>query len=672
MSKESRKDNCIHFLGIHEEDQVVFLKDAASGGFIARKRYTLMENLWDEKEWSTETQNQNVAVIDLEAERTKREQDLNKLDYVIYEITPYLIGDLQQLKDKITFAIKNLKPTGRLVLMMENPYGIHKLAGDTDRHGNLFECFTKRPVDCQAIGYKKLNEVLISIFSGDELTWYYPYPTLDFPVAIYSDAYLPKNGECVEKYYNFQNARLELFDETDAFDEVIKSDMFHELANCYMVVVGEPLPEKLQYCRYSNERAKGLRIRTDILPAAVRKVAYDKDSVAHIQNLNQWEEKLNQQLTSLKFMDKQVVANHICKKEEACVSFEFVKGMSLEQHLDELLLQGQVQKAKTLLLSFCKLLNAQPELKPFEQTKEFQKVFGKLEEQRVSQTMENASPLYAAPVTNIDMICQNVLLGDEITVIDYEWTFDFPIPVDYVIYRILFFYLEFQNRKTAFGEFDFYEALSITEEKKKMFAAMETAFQKYVQGDVTLLSDAYFAEGKPVLTIGHLKRQLQELEQSQIELVLQTKEGLKKEFRSLKEDDKGVVSFTLDFKPEELLQVSILPGVTNAMMRICLLQEDEEGSKPLKFTANGTAINPILYIFDEMACIEVSDILPEAKRIYVSLEVVALPDTFVVESKKSFSDLTAVVANREAQLEALQNSLSWKVTEPLRKIKGNK
>ena len=113
---------------------------------------------------------------------------------------------------------------------------------------------------------------------------------------------------------------------------------------------------------------------------------------------------------------------------------------------------------------------------------------------------------------------------------------------------------------------------------------METAFQKYFQGDVTLLSDAYFAEGKPVLTIGHLKRQLQELEQSQIELVLQTKEGLKKEFRSLKEDDKGVVSFTLDFKPEELLQVSILPGVTNAMMRICLLQEDEEGSKPLKFT----------------------------------------------------------------------------------------
>ena len=40
MSKESRKDNCIHFLGIRDEDQVVFLKDTASGGWIAKKRYT--------------------------------------------------------------------------------------------------------------------------------------------------------------------------------------------------------------------------------------------------------------------------------------------------------------------------------------------------------------------------------------------------------------------------------------------------------------------------------------------------------------------------------------------------------------------------------------------------------------------------------------------------------
>ena len=671
MSKESRKDNCIHFLGIQDEDRVVFLKDTASGGWIAKQRYTLKENLWDENEWSSDGSNKDVIVVDLEAERKKRESDSHKIDYVIYEVNPYLSGGLQQLEEKITLVMKNLVPTGRLVLMMENPYGVHKLAGDTDRHGNLFECFKKRPKDCCGIGYKKLKEVLTNMFSREKLTWYYPYPTLDFPVAIYSDTYLPKNGECVEKYYNFDNARLELFDETDAFDEVIKSDMFRELANCYMVVIGEPLPEKLQYCRYSNERAKGLRIRTDILADRVRKVAYDIDSISHIQQLEKWGEKLNQQLTSVEFMGKKVVGNHICEKDERSVSFDFVHGMSLEQHLDELILQGHVQSAKTLLLSFCKLLNTQPGLRVFEQTKEFAKVFGTLNEEKLNQIAQEGLPLYAAPVTNIDMICQNVLLSDQVHVIDYEWTFDFPIPVDYVIYRILFFYLEFQDRKAAFGDFDFYEALSITEEKKKMFAGMETAFQKYVQGDVTLLSDAYFAQGMPVLTIGHLKKQLEDLEQSKIELLLQTRNGLKKEYRSIRQDEKGVISFTLDFKPSDLIHLSILPGVTNAMMRICLLQEDEEGSKPIGFSANGTAVNPILYLFDDLACVEVSDILPGTKRIYVSLEVVALPDTFVVEFKRSFSDLQEVVANRETQLEALQNSLSWKITEPLRKIKGH-
>ena len=401
MSKESRKDNCIHFLGIRDEDRVVFLKDTASGGWIAKQRYTLKENLWDENEWNSDGSNKDVIVVDLEAERKKRESDSYKLDYVIYEVNPYLNGGLQQLEEKITLVMKNLTPTGRLVLMMENPYGVHKLAGDTDRHGNLFKCFEKRPKECCGIGYKKLKEALTNIFSREELTWYYPYPTLDFPVAIYSDAYLPKNGECVEKYYNFDNARLELFDETDAFDEVIKSDMFRELANCYMVVIGEPLPEKLQYCRYSNERAKGLRIRTDILEDRVRKVAYDLDSISHIQQLECWEGKLNQQLTSMEFMGKKVVGNRICEKDESSVSFDFVHGMSLEQHLDELLLQGHVQSAKTLLLSFGKLLNTQPGLKVFEQTKEFAKVFGTLNEEKLNQIAQEGLPLYAAPVTTL-------------------------------------------------------------------------------------------------------------------------------------------------------------------------------------------------------------------------------------------------------------------------------
>lgn len=668
MSKESRKDNCIHFLGIREEDQVVYLKDTASGGLLAKKRTTVKENIWDETEWSTDEKNKKATIVDLVKARNNRYKE--QPDYVIYELNPFLTGDLHQLEEKIALVFQNLKPSGHLVLLMENPFSLHNLAGETDRQGKLFSCFEKHPDDCLTIGYKKLKEVLTKVFPKENLSWYYPYPTLDFPVAIYSDSYLPKKGECVENYYNFKNARLELFDETDAFDEVVKSGMFQEFANCYMVVIGEPLQEELRYCRYSNERRKELRIRTDILPNAVRKVAYQQASISHIQDLCKWEEKLNQQLTLVRFMGRQVAVNHIIKREQDCVYFEFVEGESLEQHLDKLLLQGQVESAKALLLSFCKLLNTQPELGLFEETEDFHKVFGKLDERRLRRVMEGDVPFYASQVTDIDMICQNVLISDGITVIDYEWTFDFPVPVDYVIYRILFFYLEFQNRKSLFGGFDFYEALSITEDKKKLFEGMEASFQKYVQGDVTLLGDAYFAQGKPVLAMGQLKRQLQQLEESQIEIRMQTKKGLCREYRSFKEDEKGVVAFTIDVQ-EELLQVSILPGFSNGMMRICLLQENREGSKPLGFTANGTAINPILYLFDEPACIEVCQLMPGVNRIYVSLEVVALPDTFVVESKKSFSDFMQIAANREEQLEALKNSLSWKITKPLRKIKGN-
>ena len=33
------------------------------------------------------------------------------------------------------------------------------------------------------------------------------------------------------------------------------------------------------------------------------------------------------------------------------------------------------------------------------------------------------------------------VLSDTVTVIDYEWSFAFPIPLSYLIYRILFFYI---------------------------------------------------------------------------------------------------------------------------------------------------------------------------------------------------------------------------------------
>lgn len=646
MIENNRKDNCIKFLPICADDRVLAVNDEG-----VKKKDSGFEFCESRKAF---------------------EKKDKAYDYCIYSISNTIEGGRDALIKKIQRAFEVVKESGSLVLLMDNPYALHMFAGEAEVDGALFKALDKKEKEIVNVSYLMLKDAVERVCGSREVKWYYPYPTLAFPVAVYSDAYLPKSGECVESYYNFDYARLELFHEEEAFDEVIKSGMFSHFANCYMVVIGEAAKEKIKYTRFSNERAQGLRIRTDIYENEVRKVAYDEASVSHIEKLSIWERKLNQQLTSLEFQHKKVELNRIVGVQKGSASFEFVQGVSLEQRLDELLFSGEKQKVQVLLKELAELLYAQPDLKEFEVTKEFETVFGEMSVEMLDKIKGGATPLLAATVTDIDMICQNILIGDKVTVIDYEWSFDFLIPIPYLMYRILFFFVEFKDRHKYFEDIDLYEEFGITKDRKEVFAAMEKNFQKYVQGDVKLLTDSFYERGKPILRRELLQKELAGVSESTICIQLKTENGIKEVYRESRKDAQGIVSFTVDFKPGEVKEVVILPKTEKGLIRICLLQEDEEGSKELKFHANGIVLNPILYLFDEQAEITTERLFERTHRIYVSLQVVALPDTFVVESKRGILDLQENLANRELQLHNMKNSTSWRLTKPLRKLKGNK
>lgn len=655
MAGHNRKDNCIQFLDIPDDARVLFLTDTPDG-----IRYDTDLTKWHEEETDRPRLLSNG-----------KEPDPGEgYAYVLYRMNPCFKGSHSELADQIARVFQYVSAGGRLILLMDNPYALHMFAGGTDQRGNLFPTLKKRTDGAIWIGSKWLEQALKDAIPDQEIRWYYPYPTLDFPVAVYSDDFKPPAGDCEENFYQFDHARAEFFSEKDAFDEVVKSGVFREFANCYLIVAG-PIPDReLRYCRFSSERAKGLRIRTDIVGQDVKKSSYEPASDGHIAKLPAWEKKLNDQFLPLTFQGRKVRANHVINTQRGSVTFAFVKGDSLQMQLDALLDQGQVDEARQILLSYCGLIKKQPNLQPFVMTDGFAQVFGGDWEKQTAMTGEQEE-LLCAPVTDIDMICRNILMGDEVNIIDYEWTFDFPIPVSYVIYRILFFYVEFDDRKKRFGDFDFYHALAITDSMKEWFSYMEANFQKYVQGDVRLLSDAYYEMGMPVLHAAQIQKQLTNLEQSKVHIRLIGKDGMKEEERMMKQDADGIASFYVDLDAQEVSNIELRPDVSGAICRICLLQEDREGTKELGFTANGCPVAPIVYLFDEPAQIVTNHLLPNVHRIYASIEKVALPDTFVVESKRSLCDLRENLANREQQLNDLYHSTSWKLTRPLRRLKGN-
>ena len=59
-------------------------------------------------------------------------------------------------------------------------------------------------------------------------------------------------------------------------------------------------------------------------------------------------------------------------------------------------------------------------------------------------------------MSNIDLVPANILiLKDRQVVIDYEWTFDFPVPAGFILYRMIHYYLESDGKRRVLKDRDF-------------------------------------------------------------------------------------------------------------------------------------------------------------------------------------------------------------------------
>ena len=132
-----------------------------------------------------------------------------------------------------------MKDKGKIIIAIENKLGLKYWAGCKEDHvGGYFEGIE---------GYTKTNGVktfskneLKEIFteSGfDKYEFYYPYPDYKLPMSIYSDDYMPREGELNNNMRNFDTDRIILFDETKVYNVLIKNNMFDIYSNSYLVVL---------------------------------------------------------------------------------------------------------------------------------------------------------------------------------------------------------------------------------------------------------------------------------------------------------------------------------------------------------------------------------------------------------------------------------------------------
>lgn len=130
-----------------------------------------------------------------------------------------------------------VRPGGRLLIAIENRFGLKYWSGAPEDHTSLvFDGIEgyQRGTEARTFSRAELAEIIA--FAGYRIEqFYYPMPDYKLPVQIFSDRALPSRGDLENHVPNYNAGQFKLFDEDAAFEGLIDLGIFPFFANSFFV-----------------------------------------------------------------------------------------------------------------------------------------------------------------------------------------------------------------------------------------------------------------------------------------------------------------------------------------------------------------------------------------------------------------------------------------------------
>ena len=164
-----------------------------------------------------------------------------KFDYVtligVLEYASSYINDSNPFSAMLERIKSFLKPDGKIVIAIENKFGLKYFAGATEDHtGNWFDGIEEyKKVKGVKTFSKPEMERLLQENQYRDIEFYYPMPDYKMPTMVYSEGYLPKRGELRNITAVYDRERYELFDEEAVYDQFCDDGMFGYFANSFLI-----------------------------------------------------------------------------------------------------------------------------------------------------------------------------------------------------------------------------------------------------------------------------------------------------------------------------------------------------------------------------------------------------------------------------------------------------
>ncbi len=417
-----------------------------------------------------------------------------------YDLITLLVNT--NLTNELLTSVKtHLTSDGKIILVAENRLGLRFLSGYQNEE---IHKYTKGD--------------LTKLFQGIDITdykFYYPYPDSTFTTTVYTDSRLPHKGDLTNNIRNFDRGRYVFWYEDPVYDDLIDENLFPNFSNSYLVVLGSNNDDNITLAKISDERDYQFRVVTKIIDSgndrSVVKSSITSSEVNHIRNIQAYGDQLRDIFKGTADVCKSTQYNNN-------IEFEYIDGISYSKKLSIASEHKSKDEIIKVLDEYRALINCMKTSDTFEMRDKFKTVFGDI---------SIPSELESGNFVDIDLIPENVIENNgKITIIDYEWVFDFGIPLEYVFWKGIFSSVAFSrlDKNTKGSIFSHY---GITSEKQDLYLKMEAAFQKYVSGKSFTLRD--YIEKNP-FQILKLDELISKYSSTELEL-----EAVKNELKSIHE-----------------------------------------------------------------------------------------------------------------------------------------
>ena len=175
-----------------------------------------------------------------EVEKTLTE----KYDYItligVLEYAGYYTDDEHPFEAFLKKISGYLKEDGKLLIAIENKFGLKYWAGSREDHTGKFfdglEGYIDTDSKVRTFSKEALKKIITDAGYG-KAEFYYPFPDYKFPVQIFSDEYLPREDDLNIGLDTFDNTRMMLFNENRVYANLLKEKKFEFFANSFFIEV---------------------------------------------------------------------------------------------------------------------------------------------------------------------------------------------------------------------------------------------------------------------------------------------------------------------------------------------------------------------------------------------------------------------------------------------------